>query len=111
VARRGKYKFSSNTKALLTWRLAVLLSIMNNKQRKTLEAVFSKPAPKSLSWRDLESLFNGLGCITIEGDGSKVSFEKSEASVSFHRPHPQKEAKPYQIQAARAFLEEIGEKP
>jgi hypothetical protein len=89
----------------------MLPSFMNNKQRKTLEAVFFKPVPHNLLWRDLESLFKGLGFMIIEGDGSKVTFERDAISISFHRPHPQKEAKPYQIQAARTFFDEIGEKP
>ncbi|MDR2573301.1 MAG: type II toxin-antitoxin system HicA family toxin [Desulfovibrio sp.] len=84
---------------------------MNSKQRKTWEAIFSKPTPKNISWSDVESLFKGLGFMVIEGDGSKVSFERNAVSVSFHRPHPQKEARPYQIEAARLFLCEIGEKP
>jgi len=77
---------------------------MNSKQRKTMD----RPTPKNLMWNDLESLFKGLGFMVIEGDGSKVSFEKDAASISFHRPHPQKEAKPYQIQAVRDFFEEMG---
>ena len=89
----------------------MLLSVMNKKQRKTLEAVFSKPVPRNMLWSDLESLFKGLGFLVIEGSGAKVSFEKGAVSISFHRPHPQKEAKLYQIQAARAFLDEIGERP
>jgi len=84
---------------------------MNTKQRKTFEAVFSRPVPRNMLWSDLESLFKGLGFLTIESAGSKVSFEKNAFSISFHRPHPQKEAKPYQILAARAFFDEIGEKP
>jgi hypothetical protein len=59
----------------------------------------------------MESLFVGLGFMTIEGDGSKVTFERDAVSISFHRPHPGKEAKPYQIQAARAFLDALGERP
>jgi len=73
--------------------------------------VFSRPVPKNLLWNDLESLFKALGFMVIEGDGSKVTFEEDAVSISFHRPHPQKEAKPYQIQAARAFLSELGKKP
>jgi len=89
----------------------VLASAMNTKQRKTLEAVFARPIPKNMMWSDLESLFKGLGYMVIESGGSKVSFEKDAASISFHRPHPQKEARPYQIQAARVFFDEMGEKP
>lgn len=47
---------------------------MNSKQRKTLEAIFSTPVPKTLAWKDIESLFRALGCTVVEGDGSRVSF-------------------------------------
>ena len=96
---------------ILTWRLAVLVSAMNSKQRKTLDAIFTKPVPRNLLWSDLESLFKGLGFMVIEGDGSKVTFEREAVSISFHRPHPHKEARAYQIRAACVFFDEIGEKP
>jgi hypothetical protein len=32
-------------------------------------------------------------------------------NATFHRPHPKKEAKPYQVRDARRFLEEAGIKP
>jgi len=48
---------------------------------------------------------------TIEGRGSRVKFEKDGELESFHRPHPTKEAKRYQVRAARAFLERIGIEP
>lgn len=31
--------------------------------------------------------------------------------ATFHRPHPRKEAKPYQVRDARRFLEQIGVTP
>jgi len=84
---------------------------MNSKQRKTLEAIFTRPIPKNVLWSDLESLFKGLGFRVITSGGSKVTFERNAASISFHRPHPQKEIKPYQVQAARTFFDGIGERP
>ncbi|WP_245273442.1 type II toxin-antitoxin system HicA family toxin [Phyllobacterium sp. UNC302MFCol5.2] len=47
----------------------------------------------------------------IEGRGSRVKFEKDGELESFHRPHPTKEAKRYQVRAARAFLKRIGIEP
>lgn len=47
----------------------------------------------------------------IEGSGSRVRFEKDGMIESFHRPHPAKEAKRYQIRAARAYLVRLGVKP
>lgn len=59
----------------------------------------------------MESLFIAAGCVIIEGNGSRVSFVFQNEKADFHRPHPQKEAKPYQIRAAREFLKRIGVVP
>lgn len=46
--------------------------------------------------------------LSIEGTGSRVRFELNGIVVSFHRPHPHKEAKPYQIKDAKLFLQQAG---
>jgi hypothetical protein len=84
---------------------------MNNKQRRTLEAIFASPTPKALPFNEMESLFRAIGCKVIEGDGSRVAFRLRGSRVAFHRPHPRKEAKEYQVWAARDFLEELGIRP
>ncbi len=84
---------------------------MNSKQTKTLQAIFSKPTPSTLEWAKLESLLLALGCNVIEGRGSPVRFEYNGIITAFHRPHPAKEAKPYQVEQARDFLTAIGVKP
>ena len=77
---------------------------MNSSQKKTLLALFKHPVPSNLEWRRIESLFDALGARRIEGDGSRVRFVLNGMLASFHRPHPNKEAKPYQIKDARDFL-------
>ena len=89
----------------------MLLSIMNSKQRKTLEAIFASPTPKTLPFSEMELLFRAIGCKAIEGDGSRVAFRLRGSRVAFHRPHPRKEAREYQVLAARDFLEELGIHP
>jgi hypothetical protein len=84
---------------------------MNSSQKKTLEAVFSTPTPPTLEWRKIESLFVALGAQVIEGNGSRVRFELNGVVASFHRPHPQKEAKPYQVKDAKEFLSQAGVQP
>jgi hypothetical protein len=56
-------------------------------------------------------LFVSLGAEIIEGAGSRVRFALSGIIASFHRPHPEKEAKPYQVRDAKTFLENAGVKP
>jgi len=84
---------------------------MHAKHTKTLNAIFSKPTPTSLEWARIEALLVVLGCRVIEGRGSRVRFEHNGAITAFHRPHPSKEAKPYQVAQARDFLIAIGVKP
>lgn len=84
---------------------------MNNRQRKTLLAIFSDPVSGSIAWADVEGLLVGIGCIVIEGSGSRVRFERDGHMAFFHRPHPEKEAKRYQIRDARRFLDILGVKP
>ncbi|WP_245515388.1 type II toxin-antitoxin system HicA family toxin [Rhizobium deserti] len=47
----------------------------------------------------------------VEGSGSRVRFEKDGKVETFHRPHPAKEAKQYQVRAARAYLIRLGFMP
>jgi hypothetical protein len=77
---------------------------MNNRQRKTLEAIFSDPVNGSLQWARIEALFVAIGCNVVEGSGSSVTFEKDGRRAYFHRPHPQREALVYRIKAVREFL-------
>jgi len=84
---------------------------MNNKHKKTLQAVFSSPVPKGMPWADLEALLIAAGATVTEGDGSRVKFDMNGVTVAFHRPHKPKTARAYQITIAREFLETIGVKP
>ena len=84
---------------------------MNNKQHKTLTAVFKYPALGLIEWKAIESLLVATGAKIIEGRGSRVRFVYGNVVAVFHRPHPEKNAKPYQVKDARNFLEAIGVKP
>ena len=84
---------------------------MNSKQRKTLEAIFSSAVPANIEWKKIESLFLALGATIIEGSGSRVSFILNDEKGDFHRPHPGKEAKRYQVKNAQEFLTKAGVQP
>lgn len=96
--------------------LAIFASIphlapMNSKHRRTLATVFTDPVSGTIEWAAVESLLLAAGARLIEGRGSRVRFEKDGEVATFHRPHPAKEAKRYQVRDARDFLERIGVKP
>jgi hypothetical protein len=80
---------------------------MNNRHRKTLEAIFRDPLSASIEWADVEALILACGCRLIEGSGSRPRFEKDGTFAFFHKPHPAKEAKKYQVRDIRDFLIKI----
>ncbi|HPO08355.1 MAG TPA: type II toxin-antitoxin system HicA family toxin [bacterium] len=84
---------------------------MNKRHRETLGKIFEASVPASLQWRDIEMLLLALGARTVEGRGSRVRFELNGVVATFHRPHPEKEAKSYQVRDARHFLEQAGITP
>jgi len=84
---------------------------MNSKHRRVLKAIFTDPAPAGIEWADIENLLVAVGCNVIEGNGSRVRFVFKDEIETFHRPHPSKEAKRYQVRDARRFLARIGVRP
>jgi HicA toxin of bacterial toxin-antitoxin, len=85
---------------------------MNGKQTKTLRAIFAEPTRSTIAWDDIERLLIAIGCEVVEGAGSRVRFAfRNDEIESFHRPHPHKEAKKYQVRMAREFLKRIGVRP
>lgn len=84
---------------------------MNRKQKRVLTAVFRKPTSGTIAWAAIEGLFIAVGCEVIEGKGSRVRFAKDGMIATFHRPHPEKEAKKYQVEDACAYLIRLGIEP
>ncbi len=84
---------------------------MNSKQRKVLQAIFSDPVSPAIAWASIESLLVAVGCEVIEGNGSRVKFVKDGMLASFHRPHPERHAKRYQVRDARDYLTRLGVEP
>ena len=84
---------------------------MNNKHRKTLDALLADLVNGNLDWLRIEALLRAMGCRVIEGPGSAVTFEHAGRRANFHRRHPGKEALRYRIKAVREFIEKIGVEP
>ncbi|MFI4955657.1 MAG: type II toxin-antitoxin system HicA family toxin [Gammaproteobacteria bacterium] len=70
---------------------------MNSKHRKTLLAIFEKPVRKNILWSEIESLFSAIGANIVNKGGSVVTIEMNGKPHTFHRPHPEKEAKAYKV--------------
>ena len=81
------------------------------RRKKGGGAFSAEPVSGTMEWAAIESLLVAVGCEVIEGSGSRVRFVFQDAVATFHRPHPAKEAKRYQVRDAREFLLRIGVKP
>ncbi len=77
---------------------------MQAKHRKTLAAIFAKPARANIKFSDIESLVKALGGEVREFDGSRVALELSGTREYAHRPHPGKKAKRYMVEKIREWL-------
>jgi hypothetical protein len=77
------------------------------KHRRTLEAIFAVPTRGGIVFADIEALIAALGGEVREGAGSRVVFELNGNRQYLHRPHPGKEAKKYQVEAVRGFLQSM----
>lgn len=91
--------------------LCAIIKAVNNKQRKTLDAIFTDPVNGNLEWRKIESLLIALGAEMVEGNGSRVLFRLNGEKLDIHRPHPRKEALKYRIKDVRNFLINTGGNP
>lgn len=91
--------------------LQALYASVNSRQRKTLQAIFADPVSATIRWDAIESLLIAVGCEVVEGRGSRVRFAKGEMIQTFHRPHPEPEAKRYQVRDARDYLRRLGVEP
>ena len=82
---------------------------MNRKQDGILKSIFAVPTSASVKFVDIEKLLVSLGARVIEGRGSRIALVfPSGLKWEEHRPHPQKEAKKYQVESARRFLQKLG---
>ena len=84
---------------------------MNNKHAKTLAAIFRSPISGTMEWVAIKALLVAVGCKVIEGRGSRVRFNRGGVVATFHRPHPAKVAKHYQVRDARTYLTQLGVTP
>ena len=84
---------------------------MNSKHRKTLASVFERPDRSDVLWRDVESLFLGIGASVSEGRGSRVRVALHGVRAVFHRPYFERVTGKGALRSVRRFLDEAGVRP
>jgi hypothetical protein len=81
---------------------------MNKRQRRTLEAIFTRPVPQDIRWVEIESLIRALGGDVEERHGSRVALKLNGMRAVFHRPHPRPETDRNAVRDLKDFLERAG---
>jgi len=84
---------------------------VNKRHQKTLEAIFRTPTSASVVFSEIESLVIHLGGQVQGREGSRVKLVLGGVHWRCHRPHPGKEARKYQVEQAREFLQQAGVEP
>jgi hypothetical protein len=84
---------------------------MKKHHQRTLETIFRRPTSGTVVFADIDALFVALGAEVQEREGSRVRITLKGEQWRCHRPHPQKEAKKYQVEEARELLLRIGIEP
>jgi len=84
---------------------------VKNRHRKTLDAIFRTPTSATVVFADIEALVIHLDGTVLERAGSRIKLVLGDVFWRCHRPHPGKEAKKYQVEEAREFLQRAGVKP
>jgi len=84
---------------------------MKRKHAKTLAAIFTRPVPGNLQWREIEALFAELGAQIEEREGSRVLVRLFGERRVFHRPHPSPNTDKGAIQSIRQWLSAHGVMP
>ncbi len=84
---------------------------LSGKHLATIAAVYAKPEPANIAWRDIESLFIACGAEISEGNGSRVRVALNGVRAVFYRPHPQKETDKGAVKSVRRFLSEAEIRP
>ncbi len=84
---------------------------LNNRQKKTLAAVFERPERSDIGWRDVESLFRALGAEVSQGRGSRVRVALGGTRAILHSPHPERVCGKGMAGSIRRFLENAGVDP
>jgi hypothetical protein len=88
-----------------------IIAHVNSRHRKTLAAVFAQPTRASVAFADIEALLLALGAEIDEGAGSRIAMTLRGQRIHLHRPHPRKDARKYQIENVREFLQRMDIKP
>ncbi|MCG8531285.1 MAG: type II toxin-antitoxin system HicA family toxin [Desulfovibrionales bacterium] len=75
-----------------------------------LKAIYTRPAPSSLKWKEIESLFQALDAEISEGAGSRIRVKLNGVRAVFHRPHPDPVTDKGAVESVRRFLDAAGVK-
>lgn len=85
---------------------------MNNKQEKTLAAIFAHPMRNDIRWTAVVSLFRALGADIDEGkSGSRVRLHLKGIVATYHKPHPSPNVSQPTVRDLRRELSEAGVQP
>ena len=84
---------------------------LRSRHRRTLQRIFTNPAPADIRWAEIEALLRAVGVRVSERAGSRVGLMKDSTGIVVHRPHPQPETSRKTVRDIKEYLLSIGVAP
>ena len=84
---------------------------MRRKHQKTLEQIYNRPTSGNIPWKDIESLFKGLGADVSERAGSRIAVVLFGEVRIFHRPHPSPDTDKAAVTSIRKWFDHYEVRP
>jgi len=98
----------------------ISLTKMNNKHKKTLKRLLTKPVLSNIKFDDVDKLLVALDLERIEASGSRITYKFDDDNfITLHsfwyplegcKPHPNNEIKRYVVKKLQILLFNIGVK-
>jgi hypothetical protein len=89
----------------------ISLTKMNNKHKKTLTKLLTRPILSNVKFDDVDKLLIALDLERIEASGSRITYKFDEDNfITLHKPHPNNEIKRYVVKKLQILLFNIGVK-
>jgi hypothetical protein len=87
----------------------ISLTKMNNKHKKTLTKLLTRPILNNVKFDDVDKLLITLDLERIEASGSRITYKFDDDNfITLHKPHPNNEIKRYVVKKLQIFLKNIG---
>lgn len=87
------------------------MAMLNSKQHRVLESIFTKPERSDIRWSDVRGLIEAAGGEVEQRSGSRVLLVLNDEQIVLHTPHRPPVMDKGAVKTLRRFLQRAGLTP